>query len=93
MQMQEQKQNLPLSPTVIWLLRIILLSLFAVWLGGAFYLHEVVKADRAAIAQREQEIQQREDRARRAAAYDQSRIERKLSQHTETNAIDRLNKR
>ncbi len=83
-----QKQEFVPGPKLIWLFRIVLLVLFVVWVAGAIHLHQVVKADEAAIAQREQVLHQQEERARRAAAYERSRLQEQVDRNTSKNVVD-----
>ena len=85
---QEQQQAFVPSPTMIWIIRGVLLVLYIVWIVGAVYLHQVVKADEAAIAQREQVLMQQEERARRAARLEQSRLQDILNRDSSKNAVD-----
>lgn len=67
---------------VIWFI------LVAVWLAGAVYFHQLVKEDERIIAEHQKIRQQQEERLRRAASYESSRIEQKLNKDSSKNAVD-----
>ena len=67
--------------------------IIAVWIIGGLYLHAVVKADEQVLLEQQQVQLQKEDRLRRAAAYDRARAEQRLSTKSVKNAVDVLNKR
>lgn len=77
---------------LVWSLRIAFMVLFLVWLGGAVYLHLVVKEDERAIARIQQQAQQKEDRLRREAAYRQFVLQLQNPQNKVRNAVDGVKK-
>lgn len=77
---------------IVWIIRIVLLLLFFVWLGGALYLHSVVKQDERELEALQQRKQQKEELLRREAAYRQAVLQQKNPQSSVKNAIDGVKK-
>ncbi len=69
--------------------RIVVLSLFCIWLLGAIYLHQQVVISRAKVGQARLEAQRREERVRRGAQYQQAVQERSRKPQSR-NALDNL---
>ena len=76
----------PVSRRVVWIIRIVFLTLFAVWVSGAVYLHNQVKKDRAAVEKARMEAQHQDQRQRRNAAYQYEVQERTNASHVQ-NAV------
>lgn len=77
-----------LPRSVIWGIRIALVLLVLVWVGGAVYLHSIVKEDERQLAQIQQAQQLKEERLRREASYRQSLEQQKRPQSRVQNAVD-----
>ncbi len=78
--------------SLIWGIRVVLLLLFFVWLGGALYLHSVVKQDERDLEALRQKKQQKEELLRREAAYRQAVLQQTNPQSRVKNAIDGVKK-
>lgn len=76
-----------LPQALVWGLRAAVLGLGLIWLGGALYLHSVVKEDERELLKIQQRAQQREERLRREAAYRQS-LQQQNPQNQVQNAVD-----
>ncbi len=81
----------PKRPSKTWYVVWGILTL--VWVAGIFYFQALINEDQRALDALHLQQQQREDRIRRAAAYDKARTEQQFSTNTVKNAVDALNKR
>lgn len=68
--------------------RIIVIGLFLAWVVWGIVLFQESKQIDAKIQARQEELARKEARARRVAAYEQSRIQDKLNRETSKNAVD-----
>ncbi len=66
----------PLPKAVIWVFRVVICGLIALWVVGGIYLNNQVKQDEARIEQARLEAQRRDERLRRTAQYRQELQER-----------------
>lgn len=64
-----------------------------IWIAGIFYFQAQIDEDQRALDALHLQQQQKEERLRRAAAYDRARTEQAVSTGTVKNAVDLLNKR
>lgn len=76
------------SKKTIWIVRICLLLLFTIWVGGACYLYSIVQEDKRELARIQQLQQQKEDLLRRRVAYKQVLEQQQNSQNQVKNAVD-----
>lgn len=83
-------QQLPRA--LVWSVRLALIILVFVWIGGAVYLHSVVKEDERELARIQQRAQQKEERLRREATYRQSVLQQQNPQNRVRNAVDGVKK-
>ena len=77
-----------LSRRTLWTIRLILLALLAIWIGGAIYLHQQVQRDRALVEKVRLEAKHQEERARREASYQYQLQERAAHSSRVQNAVD-----
>ena len=68
--------------------RILVIILFIAWAIWGVILFREGRAIDAKIKARQQELQRKEERLRRQAAYEQSRIQEQLNKGSSRNAID-----
>ena len=86
---QVNRSALPqVSRKTVWIVRLVLLGLFAIWVGGALYLHHQVQVDQAAVEKIRLESQRKEERSRREAAYQYQLQERTQQSSRVQNAVD-----
>lgn len=83
-------QQLPRS--LVWGVRIAFIMLIFVWIGGAVYLHSIVKEDERELAKIQQRQQQKEELLRREAEARQALLQWQNPQSRVQNAIDGVKK-
>lgn len=83
-------QQLPRS--LVWGVRITFAVLAFIWIGGAVYLHSIVKEDEKELSRIQQRAQQKEERLRREAVYRQALEQQQNPQNRVKNAVDGVKK-
>lgn len=77
------------SKRTVWVIRVVMITLFALWIAGGLYLNNQVKQDEARMEQARLEAQRKEERLRRTAQYQQAVQERSRKPQSR-NALDNL---
>ena len=77
------------SKRTVWMIRAVMIVLFALWVAGGLYLNNQVKQDEQRIEQARLEVQHKEERLRRTAQYQQTVQERSRKPQSR-NALDNL---
>lgn len=91
--LQEAVRKVKQMPrSLVLSVRIIFAVLAFVWIGGAVYLHSVVKEDERELAKIQQRAQQKEERLRREAVYRQALEQQQNPQNRVKNAVDGVKK-
>lgn len=82
------KRTIPqFSKSTIWIVRFIIIVLFALWIVGGLYLNNQVKQDEERIERNRLEAQRREEFLRRGAQYKQD-LQQRAAPSGVRNAFD-----